>query len=127
MCGDGPDNHCEHSESKYSSPLCLTSNIIRLPTASLQSQGLKPESVLKRYLLKPLIHILSANFDQTLFQGLRNGGEEVRQGPCPQGAGILVGKRQTINSVNKQESFGQMIRAIKIQQGGAIESDGETL
>lgn len=65
--------------------------------------GLEPESMLQSYLLKSLIHSLSANFDQILFSGLRNDGKKVRQGLCLQGAGVLVDKEQTTNTINKQE------------------------
>lgn len=67
MCGDGPDNHCEYSESNALSPFCLALNIIGFSIVPWQQQALEPESVLQDDLLKALVPILNANFDQELF------------------------------------------------------------
>lgn len=96
--GDGPDNHSEYGESKASSPFHLALNVIGFSTVSLQREGLEPESVLRSYSLKAHIHILN----NRLFRGLRNGGEEVKQGPSPE-SWCSGGRRVDGRHIDKQE------------------------
>lgn len=90
-CGDGPDNHHEHSESKASSPFCMAFSIIGFPMVSLQLQDFEPESMLQSYLWKPHTCILSASFDHSSWVS-EVAAKMLDKFLHLQEAGVLVGK-----------------------------------